>query len=89
MTSSENESFVLSKHAEQVMYERRIARDWVQLTLSRPQRKEPDKADRGLLHALRAIPDRGDQVLRVVYDPSSKPWRVITVFFDRRARRPL
>ena len=41
---------------------------------------------RTLRHALGTIAERGGLMLRVVYDPTSKPRRVITAFFDRRAR---
>ncbi len=83
----ELQEYVLTKHAETMLRERGIARDWVRQTLRHPQWTERDKSNRILRHALRAISERGGLILRVVYDPTSEPRRVITVFFDRRARR--
>ncbi len=87
MGSKDQRGFQLTKHAEHMLRERGIARDWIARTLSRPQWTEPDKHDRALRHALSAITERGGKFLRVVYDPAAKPRRVITAFFDRRARR--
>ncbi len=78
--------FLLTKHAEHMLRERGIALEWIGRTLRHPQWTEPDKSARALRHALGAIAERGGLVLRVVYDPTSKPRRVITAFFDRRAR---
>ncbi|MCP3961144.1 MAG: DUF4258 domain-containing protein [bacterium] len=77
----------MTKHAEQMLRERRIEADWVDQTLRHPQWTEPDRGDRALRHALGAIAERGGKILRVVYDSTSQPRRVITAFFDRRARR--
>jgi hypothetical protein len=54
--------------------------------LRHPHRVEPDAADRSLTHALVAIEEYGGRVLRVVYDAEAEPWRIVTVFFDRRER---
>jgi hypothetical protein len=35
------------------------------------------------------IPERGDLVLRVVYNETVLPWSVVTAFFDRKASRML
>jgi len=39
-----------------------------------------------LRHALARIAERGDRVLRVVYNASVNPPRVVTAYFDRRQR---
>ncbi len=36
-----------------------------------------------LIHALRAIPEFGDRVLRVIYNRTRQPPHVVTAFFDR------
>ncbi len=54
--------------------------------LERPFRVEPDPVDPELRHALAPIPEHGGRVLRVVYNPTASPWRVVTVYFDRRLR---
>lgn len=87
MESQDSKDFVLTRHAEHMLRERRIAREWVGRALNRPAWTEPDKSSRTLRHALCGIEERGDLILRVVYDPSVNPRRVITAFFDRGARR--
>jgi len=78
--------FELSAHAATVLAEREIEIAWVELALTGPERTEPDRFDRSLEHALLRIPERGDRVLRVVYNPSHKPPMVVTAYFDRRQR---
>jgi hypothetical protein len=50
---------------------------------------EPDREDPELRHALARIPEYGDRVLRVVYNQTTVPWRIITVYFDRTQRNRL
>jgi len=38
-----------------------------------------------LVHALRAIPEKGFQVLRVIYNESVDPVSIVTVYFDQEA----
>ena len=87
MGSLDSKDFVLTRHAEHMLRERRIAREWVRRALGRPDWTEQDKSNRSLRHALCGIAERGDLILRVVYDPSATPRRVVTAFFDRGARR--
>jgi len=86
--SAISRELILTKHAAHMCRERRIATEWIGRALRQPLWTEPDRRDRRLRHALLPIVERGDRILRVVYDPSAKPWRVVTVFFDRQARRP-
>jgi len=76
----------LTVHAAAVIAEREIDASWIARAFSRPDRTEPHPLDRSLMHALIAIPERGDRVLRVVYNPSYKPPKVVTAYFDRRQR---
>lgn len=57
--------------------------------LAQPQRVEQDREDSELRHALARIPEYGDRVLRVVYNETTVPWRIITVYFDRTQRNKL
>jgi hypothetical protein len=41
-----------------------------------------DFADPTLVHALRAIPEKGFRVLRVIYNETVDPMAVVTVYFD-------
>jgi hypothetical protein len=38
------------------------------------------------MHAFARVPERNDRVLRVVYNASVHPLRVITIHFDRRVK---
>lgn len=82
-------TFTLSAHAEVVIAERAIDIEWVRRVLRNPERIEDDKSDRLLRHALGRIPEHGDRVLRVVYNGSVEPVRVVTVYFDRTLRGKL
>jgi len=78
--------FELTDHAATVIAERAIDPAWIERALSRPDRVEPHPLDQSLRHALVAIAERGDRVLRVVYNPSHNPPRIVTAYFDRRQR---
>ncbi len=78
--------FTLSKHAIDAMQERGILREWVAVTMDNPEKIEPHRDDRALMHALRRIPDFGNRVLRVIYNRANEPPHVVTVYFDRTPR---
>jgi len=46
---------------------------------------ENDFDDPTLVHALRAIPEKGFRVLRVIYNETVDPMTVVTVYFDDEA----
>ena len=69
-----------------MLRERSIEPAWVERVLLNPQILEADKYDARLRHILGRISERGDRVLRVVYNPSQQPWTVITAYFDRKQR---
>ncbi len=79
--------WVPTAHALEMLKERGISPAWVSAVLADPASVEPDRLDTSLQHALGRIPDHGNQVLRVVFDPSTAPARLITVFFDRKASK--
>lgn len=81
--------YQLSAHAQQVIAARQIALQWIVSVLQAPQRIEPDAEDPELSHALARIPEYGDRVLRVVYNKTTQPWRIVTVYFDRSQRNRL
>lgn len=81
--------FTLSRHAAIGLAERGIDIAWVIASLDNPTWHETDAQDPDLRHALRRINAFGGRVLRVVYNPRETPWRVVTVFFDRKASRSL
>jgi len=50
-----------------------------------PAAKENDLHDPTLAHALLAIPEKGFQVLRVIYNETVHPVAVVTAYFDSEA----
>jgi Domain of unknown function (DUF4258) len=81
--------YVLTKHATHRLVERNIDQEWVSRTLLNPQKVEPDLQDPDICSAFAVIPERNNQVLRVVYNPSTNPVRVLTAHFDRRMKGKL
>ena len=79
-------SFTLMLHATAAIGERGIALEWIAPVHARPNRTQPDRHDPNLRHALGRIAEREGRVLRVVYNGTVVPWRVVTVYFDRTPR---
>ncbi len=83
------EKFVLSAHAQTVINERSIDLAWLERVLAAPERIESTREHPELRHALGRIPEHGDRVLRVIYNPSVDPVRIVTVYFDRKMKDKL
>ncbi len=81
--------FVLSAHAKFVIVERSIKLEWLEHVLHHPEKVEADRAGATLKHAMGRIPEHGNRVLRVVYNGSVRPVRVVTVYFDRAMKGKL
>jgi hypothetical protein len=81
--------FQLTGHAKTALAEREISVSWIFSVLADPLVLENDKEDPELMHALGRVPERGDRILRVVYNQTTRPWLVVTAFFDRKAGRIL
>jgi hypothetical protein len=78
---------VFSQHAEVVAEERGIERGWIERAAREPEWRSPDPdptAERRFV----TLTERGNRVLRVVCTETDTEVRVITVFLDRRAKRP-
>lgn len=71
------------------MLERDIELEWVTRVLAYPQKVEPDQSDPTKFHAFGAIPEKDDRVLHVIYNGTTEPWLVISVYFDRKMRGKL
>lgn len=54
-----------------------IPREWVEHTVANPE----------LESFFRRIPERGGSALLVVMNTQVDPWRVVSVYFDRRMRK--
>ena len=80
--------YVLTEHAQKRLRKRKIAIEWIAATLENPARTENDPDDPELAHALRAIPERGFRVLRVIYNESVVPVRIVTAYFNDEVTDP-
>jgi hypothetical protein len=84
---SEQPGLHFTRHAEQMLAERNIERQWIENTIRNPEAIEPDPTRPGVFSAFRSIPERGGRVLRVVYAAAGTTVRIITAYFDRTRRR--
>jgi hypothetical protein len=80
-------SLSFTEHAEDMLVERNIEREWVERTIGRPDSVEPDSRRVDITLAFRKIPERDDRVLRVAYAESDQEIRVVTTYFDRGRRK--
>ena len=62
---------------------------WIGTALHHPQCTEKNSDDPTLIQALARITEFNDRVLRLVYNSTVSPPRVVSVFFDRRLRNRL
>ena len=76
----------LSAHARDMLKEREIPEEWVMLAINSADKSEKGAVDNNW-HYIKSIPEREDRILRVVVNQEVSPYRVVTVFFDRRLRR--
>jgi hypothetical protein len=76
--------FEFSKHATEMLQERKIAEEWVWRTLETGEHK---KGADGNFHYTMPIQERDGRVLRVVVNADVDPKRIVTLFFDRRLRQ--
>jgi hypothetical protein len=77
---------VLTAHAQTVITERGIRREWIESAVNFPESELPDRSDPTLIHAIRTVPEFGNRKLRVIVDKTTKPFRVVTAYFDRTLR---
>jgi hypothetical protein len=76
-----------TKHAFDSMIERDLDPEWVERTARKPDHVEPDPFRPGVERRFKAIPEFGGRVLRVACLETRAELRIVTVFFDRKARR--
>ena len=77
----------LTKHAQEAINLRDIAVDWIETAVSTPDWIEPDPRHPDRTRSYKAIEEYGARVLRVVHRPEGDDIVIITVHFDRGARR--
>jgi hypothetical protein len=78
--------YQLSHHARRRIERRQIRLEWIAAALTNPDRVEPDALDPAVRHALKKIKEKDNRVLRLVYNPSVEPPRIVSVYFDRRLK---
>jgi hypothetical protein len=78
--------YEISDHARESLREREIDLAWVARVIENPATTHRDPLDFSAMHALAAIPENGDRVLRVIYNHTVSPYRIVTAFFDRRMK---
>lgn len=81
-------NFRYTGHALTVLAEREISLDFVQRVASRPEWTEPDPVDPTIERRFGPIEEHGNRILRVACVETAEEIRILTAFFDRRARRP-
>ncbi|QUS38192.1 DUF4258 domain-containing protein [Tardiphaga alba] len=78
---------VLTYHARVRMAERKLPLSWVEQTAHHPDWIEPEPSEPSVERRFRAISDFGGRVLRVACVETDSHIRIITITFDRNARR--
>nr|WP_047577953.1 DUF4258 domain-containing protein [Methylobacterium sp. ZNC0032] len=79
--------FIYSDHANEMLAERGLQREWVERTILDPDALERDPKHPDRVRAYKALPERDGRVLRVVYVGMGEAFRVITLFLDRSRGR--
>ncbi len=68
-----------------MLIERNIPEEWVWRTIKNSDWEKPGEDNN--IHYFKIISEHGGRILHVVVNPNVSPQKVVTVFFDRRARR--
>ena len=77
--------FELSAHTKDMLKERKIAEAWLWRTVEHPDWLQ--KGSDNNVHHFKIIPEYNGRILHVVINANILPNKIVTVFFDRRARR--
>jgi hypothetical protein len=78
----------LTAHAEFAAAERGIEAAWIERAAREPDWTSPDPQHPEVERRFRAIPEFGNRVLRAACVENATEIRVLTVFFDRGAKKP-
>lgn len=82
--------YQLSQHAIHRLQERQeIKLVWIKQVIENPELIQPDPQDLQLKQAYARITDNANKVLKVVYNASVTPYRIVTVHFDRTMEKKL
>ncbi|MDX2255455.1 MAG: DUF4258 domain-containing protein [Pseudanabaenaceae cyanobacterium bins.39] len=75
--------YEISVHAKKRIDERDILLTWIQETIERSDKTESDQNDPELEIAFKRIESYGGRVLKVIYNKTVSPIRIVTLHFDR------
>jgi len=75
-----------TKHAQEAVEKRGIAREWIDRTIAAPDFTRADPNDRTLTHSFKVIDEAGRRILRVVHRPEQTDMLIVTAHFDRNAK---
>jgi hypothetical protein len=81
--------FAFTEHAKHALKMRNIDKKWVVVALEDPESREKDPNDKELERFYKRVPECENRVLRVVVNTKLAPWRIVSVFFDRRMKGKL
>jgi hypothetical protein len=84
-----NKPLRFTRHAEDAIMERDLDRTWIERTVRQPEWFRPDPRRAGVERRFRTIPEFDGRVLRVACFETEDEIRILTVFFDRDARKRL
>jgi len=79
---------VYSTHARTAMRERALEKAWLEAAVFEPDWRLPDPVDADVERRFKPVPERDGRVMRVAVVETDDEIRIITAFFDRRARKP-
>jgi hypothetical protein len=79
---------VLTAHAAEVIRERALHLDWVEAAARNFEWSRPDPQGNGVEQRFRSITEYENRILRVACLENEEEIRIITAFFDRKAKRP-
>ncbi|HEY6631667.1 MAG TPA: DUF4258 domain-containing protein [Rhizobiaceae bacterium] len=81
-------SLFFTQHARDAVDERGIDPAWIERAVRAPDWVVPDARRPGVELRFCIIPEYGNRVLRAACYETSLEIRILTVFFDRDAKRP-
>jgi hypothetical protein len=68
-----------------MLNERNIKEEWLWRTINNPDETQTGKDEN--IHYYKEISECNNRIIHVVINPNPIPKKVITIFFDRKARR--
>jgi hypothetical protein len=78
---------VWTLHAQVRRQSRQLRPEWIEAAIRSPDWTEPDPYDSAIERRFRAIDDFGGRIMRVACVETDTNIRIISVMFDRTARR--